>query len=126
MEILFYHISFGISAQTLFRGNTVVLIELYLQISKEVNPSLSTTTWQVFTFVNFSRSKFAKNSYFETSWLDIRSGSRAAATSRTKHFMIIVNGWKPFTIIKKTSILDNAAVLDPPLDMLNKYPVEGK
>ena len=40
--------------------------------------------------------------------------------------MIIVNGWKPFTIIKKTSILDNAAVLDPPLDMLNKYPVEGK
>ena len=66
MEILFYHISFGISAQTLFRRNTVVLIELYLQISKEVNPSLSTTTWQVFTFVNFSRSKFAKNSYFET------------------------------------------------------------
>ena len=29
--------------------------------------------------------------------------------------MIIVNGWKPLTIITKRSILDVAAVLDPPL-----------
>ena len=29
--------------------------------------------------------------------------------------MIIVNGWKPLTIITKCSILDVAAVLDPPL-----------
>ena len=28
-----------------------------------------------------------------------------------KHFVIIVNGWKPFTIITKSSILDVAAVL---------------
>ena len=29
--------------------------------------------------------------------------------------MIIVNDWKPLTIITKSSILDVAAVLDPPL-----------
>ena len=29
--------------------------------------------------------------------------------------MIIVNGWKPLTIITKHSILDTAAALDPPL-----------
>ena len=32
-----------------------------------------------------------------------------------KHFVIIVNGWKLLTIITKRSILDVAAVLDPPL-----------
>ena len=29
--------------------------------------------------------------------------------------VIIVNGWKPLTIITKRSILDVAAALDPPL-----------
>ena len=29
--------------------------------------------------------------------------------------MVIVNGWKPLTIITKYSILDVAAVLDPSL-----------
>ena len=32
-----------------------------------------------------------------------------------EHFVIIVNGWKPLTIIAKSSILGVAAVLDPPL-----------
>ena len=45
----------------------------------------------------------------------IRGGSRTAATSKMEHFAIIVNGWKPLTIITKCSILDAAAVLDPPL-----------
>ena len=44
-----------------------------------------------------------------------RGGSRAAATSKMELFAIIVNGWKPLTIITKSSILDIAAVLDPPL-----------
>ena len=44
-----------------------------------------------------------------------RGGSRAAATSKMEHFVIMVNGWKPLTIITKSSILDVAAVLDPPL-----------
>ena len=34
-----------------------------------------------------------------------------------EHFVIIVNGWKPLAIITKSSILDVAAVLDPPLNL---------
>ena len=45
-----------------------------------------------------------------------RGGSRAAATSKMERFVIIVNGWKPLTIITKRSILDAAAALDPPLE----------
>ena len=45
----------------------------------------------------------------------LRGGSRTAATSKMERFVIIVNGWKPLTIITKHSILDVAAVLDPPL-----------
>ena len=48
----------------------------------------------------------------------IRGGSRTAATSKMEHFVIIVNDWKPLTIITKHSILDVAAVLDPPLVMI--------
>ena len=46
--------------------------------------------------------------------LIFRGGSRTAATSKMEHFVIIVNGLKPLTIITKRSILDVAAVLDPP------------
>ena len=41
-----------------------------------------------------------------------RGGFRTAATSKMEHFVIIVNGWKPLTIITKSSILDAVAVLD--------------
>ena len=41
-----------------------------------------------------------------------RVGSRTAATSKIEIFVIIANGWKPLTIITKSSILDAAAVLD--------------
>ena len=44
-----------------------------------------------------------------------KGGSRATATSKMERFVIIVNGWKPLTIITKRSILDVAAALDPPL-----------
>ena len=37
-----------------------------------------------------------------------------------EHFVIIVNGWKSLTIITKSPILDVAAALDPPLDMLSR------
>ena len=33
-------------------------------------------------------------------------------------FLIIVNGWKPLTIITKSSILDIVSVLGPSLDMI--------
>ena len=44
-----------------------------------------------------------------------RGGSRAAGTSKMEWFVIIVNGWKPLTIIVKYSILDVPTALDPPL-----------
>ena len=44
-----------------------------------------------------------------------RGGSRTAATSEMDHFVIIVNGWKSLNIITKSSTLDVAEVLDPPL-----------
>ena len=44
-----------------------------------------------------------------------RGGSRTTATSKMEHFVTIVNGFKPLTIITKRSIMDVAAVLDPPL-----------
>ena len=44
-----------------------------------------------------------------------RGRSRTAAKSKMECFVIIVNGWKPLTIITKRSIFDVAAVLDPPL-----------
>ena len=45
-----------------------------------------------------------------------RGGSRTAATSKMERFVIIVNGFQPLTITTKRSILDVAAVLDPPLE----------
>ena len=49
----------------------------------------------------------------------IKDGSRTVATSKVELFVIIVNGWKPLTIITKSSTLDVAAGLDP-ADILQK------
>ena len=38
-----------------------------------------------------------------------------------ERFVIIVNGWKPLTIITKHSILDVAAVVDPPMTYLSLF-----
>ena len=38
-------------------------------------------------------------------------------TAKIEHFVIIINGSKPLTVITKSSILDVAAVLDPPLQI---------
>ena len=46
--------------------------------------------------------------------------SRTAATSKMERFMIIVNSWKPLTIITKRSILNVAAALDPPLRLTRR------
>ena len=42
-----------------------------------------------------------------------RGGSRTATTSKMEHLVIILNDWKPLTVITKRSILDVAAALDP-------------
>ena len=44
-----------------------------------------------------------------------RGESRAAATFKMERFVVIVNGFQRLNIITKHSILDVAAVLDPPL-----------
>ena len=49
---------------------------------------------------------------------ELRGGSRTAATLKMEHFVIIVNGWKPLTIITERSILDVAAFLDPPPELI--------
>ena len=61
-----------------------------------------------------------KCSIFFAKFLEIiRGGSRAAATSRMEHFVIIVKGFQQLTIITKRSIVDVAAVLDPSLILLD-------
>ena len=71
-------------------------------------------------FKNFTRSRIENSSsnsklVTETGGMaSIRGGSRAAVTSKMERFVIIVNGWKPLTIITTCSILDVAAALDAP------------
>ena len=43
-----------------------------------------------------------------------------AATSNMEHFVVIINGFQPLTIITKISILDVAAVLDAPLNITSE------
>ena len=59
---------------------------------------------------------FFVNSIFFVIFIKVfRGESRAAATFKMECFVIIVNGWKPLTIVTKHSILDAAAALDLPL-----------
>ena len=63
-----------------------------------------------------------KSQNFTDNFEDIfRGGSRTAATTKMELFVIIVNGFQPLSIITKCSILDVAAVLDPPLHIYIKY-----
>ena len=49
--------------------------------------------------------------------MEVRGGSRTAATSKVELFVIIVNG---LTIITKSSTLDVAAAPDPPLEVVKR------
>ena len=53
--------------------------------------------------------------YTYTKFVICRDGSMTAAKSKMESFVITVNGYKPLTVITKLSILDVAAVLDPPM-----------
>ena len=55
---------------------------------------------------------------------NIRGGSTTTTTSKMELFVIIVNSFQPLTIITKRSILDVAAVPDPPLNiaLTDNYP----
>ena len=67
---------------------------------------------------------YVRRDYFLYFWTNVgitsRDGSRAAATSKMVLFVIILNGFQPLTIIIKSSILDVAAVLDPPMASSNR------
>ena len=67
--------------------------------------------------VSFESKRFVGNIGVDLKTI-LRGGSGTAATSKMEHFVIIVNGFQPLTIITKSSILDVAAVLDPPLILL--------
>ena len=47
--------------------------------------------------------------------MKVRDGSKTVPTSEMELSVIIVSGFQPLIIITKSSILDVAAVLDPPL-----------
>ena len=70
--------------------------------------------WKFFSMIK-TRGAVRTQSTMLTKYLRYRGGSRTTATSKIECFVIIVNGWKPLTIITKHSILDVAAALDPPL-----------
>ena len=61
------------------------------------------------------------NNIEKTTFQISRGGSRTAATSKVELFAIIANGFQLLPIITKSSILDLAAVLDPPLISLFKF-----
>ena len=70
----------------------------------------------IYTFVIAKIDNRSKMCSLDNSCKNTRGGSRAAAASKMECFVIIVNGWKPLTIITKHSILFVAAALDPPLE----------
>ena len=76
-----------------------------------VNVNKSVRNW------GFIQNSIIKNFIFcaVQTTIHTRGRSRAAATSKMERFVIIVNGWKPLTIITKRSILDVAAAVDPSL-----------
>ena len=49
---------------------------------------------------------------------ETRSRPKTPTTSKVENFVIIVNGFQPFTIITKSSTCVVAAGLDPPLETM--------
>ena len=53
--------------------------------------------------------------------MQLRGGSRATATSNIECFVTIVNDFQPLTIVTKGSILNDAAALDPSLQLVELW-----
>ena len=90
-------------------------VSLYRQTKPEyLNEVLDSESWRHFwdIFKSYFSSKHVRG---DSRNMLIRDGSRAAAASKMECFVIILNGWKPLTVITKHSILDVAAALDPHL-----------
>ena len=84
----------------------VLFCALLIVLSRNKTDAVIKKTWVYWCYLVLSRQLEEEG----------RGGSRTAATSKMEHFVIIVNGWKPLTIITKSSILYVASVLDPPLE----------
>ena len=69
-----------------------------------------------FTQGKFLKSCFKKLGAYFYPESEARGGSRTAAIFKMELFVIVVNGFQTLTIITKSSILDFAAALDPPLE----------
>ena len=69
---------------------------------------------------NWTLPNISNLNYFQWSLhcANLRGASRTAATSKVELFVITVNGWKTLTIIRKSSTLDVAVVLNSPLNLL--------
>ena len=94
--------------------NLMVIVLLALKIKLFSYIKWSSDRWFTWLswwfFLTLSYKAYNKNKT-----MYIRHEARTAATSKIERFVIIVNGWKPLTIITKCFILHVAAALDPPL-----------
>ena len=90
----------------LFQVNLLIRTRLIKMLFKVLKTCAFLTTD---AFLCFSEQVFRRTT--------LRGGSITVATFKMKLFVIIVNGFQPLTVITKSSILDVAAVLDPPLTL---------
>ena len=90
---------------TQFYNKTECPLELFMIIHLKVLASL----------FNRLENNTLRNNVLYLGLAAARGGSRTAATSKMEFFVIIVNCFQPLTIITKSSILDIAAALYPPL-----------
>ena len=112
-----HNISFRLFKTEIFESNTDALLKqkkwLMCYVKILVNLRLRTSYMISVKILGSNIGNY--DNFLTAGAFNSRGGSRNAATSKMERFLIIVNGWKPLTIITKRSILDIAAVLDPPL-----------
>ena len=106
-----------------WKFETVGLVFEGLRENLKVDREFESRIIYVICYTRFSHKQKRSHMYIlnkkgqKTDPCNTRSGSRTAATSKMELFVIIVNGFQSLTNIKKCSILDVAAVLDPPLSI---------
>ena len=93
----------------------VLLVLFWYLLLSESSSSRSLSKLAGSRFINFNSCIFYPKDVIFSFLKELRGQFKAAATSKMECFVIIVNGWKPLTIITKHSIFDVAVPLDPPL-----------
>ena len=90
------------------------LVFVYKIVFDFLHIVFNTSKWPFKEYLQFFFQKKIEHIKYDFLY-NIRGGSGTAATSRMELFEIIVNGWKPITIINKCSILNVTVVLNPSL-----------